>query len=416
MQNTFLADIFESFRLVSGYLGWRDVVDVLFVAVVLYLAVLLLKRTNSFFIIDGIVLLFVAYVAARFLNFSLTSILLQYFFGFFIVIMVVIFREELRGFFESISVFGRIRRPGRRERQGRGAILDAIERTLDYLSVNKIGAIIVFRGSQPLDRLLEGGVSLNGEISAPLLTSIFDPTSPGHDGAVFIEGNRVKKFAAHLPLAEHYADLRDVGTRHRAAVGLSERSDAFVLVVSEERGTISLAQFGKLIPLASPAAASRRLTAFFEDLTLIRNVRAWKGFFTKNIPEKILVVLAASFLWFSFVFQPGHVTREYQVPVEFRFLANNIQVTKVTPTEVSVTLSGKSSDFELLDPKNLKVAIDASGFAIGAERVKIEEEMIQVSRNISVVDFSPATVRFTVEEKKQLENSPLIPGTEKKVQ
>lgn len=411
----FISHINEVFQTIFAAFQFKDAIDILLVTLFLYLALVLFKRTNSFFIIDGIILLFIAYLGARFFNFYLTGLLLQYFFGFFIVVMVVIFREELRSFFESISIFGRFRRPIPGAKAGSAGIVDIITKSLEYLSLNKVGALIVFPGEQPLDRLLQGGISLNGEISLPLLLSIFDASSPGHDGAVFVEGGRIKKFSAHLPLAEKYQHLGNIGTRHRAGLGLSEQSDAFVLIVSEERGTISLARFGELKVLKNATMAGEELKKFLESKTLFHTPRSWFRSIFTNIPEKILVLLLALFLWFSFVFQLGQITKEYSVPVEFRFLDTSLQVSKVTPPEMTVVLSGKSNEFELLDPKNIRVVIDASSFEEGSERIKINEQMIQAPRSVSIVDYTPSTIRLQV-EKKPPENPPtpiLLPENKK---
>lgn len=405
----FLINFFPTLQTILDVFTWRDAVDILIVAALLHFALVLFKRTNSFFIIDGIILLFIAYIAARFLNFYLTSLLLQYFFGFFILIMVIIFREELRSFFESISFWGRFRRPAWSEKKGEDGLLDSIKKALDYLSHNKIGALLVFPGHQPLDRLLQGGTVVNGQVSTALIISIFDPTSPGHDGAMAIEGDRIERFGAHLPLAEKYQKLRNYGTRHRAAVGLSEKSDALVFAVSEERGTISMARFGTLTELKDAEEAERYMHEFFNEIALFKKASGWvKDFFT-NIPEKFLVLGVSLILWFSLVFQLGHVTKEFKIPVEFRFLNASTQITKITPPTLEVTLTGKSSDFELFEEKNIRVIIDASAFELGPQRVTVEETMIQVPRGASIIDFSPNTVRFEVEQKNP---SPALPESQ----
>lgn len=409
---TFWNQITFVLKNISLVFGWRDALDIALIAVFLYFAYLLFRRTNSFFIIDGVVLLFVAFLGAKFLEFNLTALLLQYFFGFFIVIMAIIFREELRSFFESISIWGKIRRtrsglPAQAgEKRGEDAVIDIIRKTLDYLANKKIGALLVFPGGQPLDRLLQGGVPLHGDLSVPLLLSIFDPTSPGHDGAALIDDGMLVRFSAHLPLAERYQKLRDVGTRHRAAVGLSEKSDAFVLAVSEERGTISLARFGKLIVLQDAEDAATRLSDFFDEQSPLKSKTFWKEFFFSNFLTKIFAIIAAFFLWFLFVFQPGHVTRVLTAPVEYRFLSNDVEVTRLLPTEVSVTASGKANDFELLDERTVRIIVDGSSFKEGRNTVSLEKEMVQLPRSFSIIEIDPTSVRFEVEKKEILSEEP----------
>src|SRR5919112_6164292 len=155
----------------------------------------------------------------------------------------VIFQEELRQLFERIAVWSLARK--RTPTLGLSTS-DILVRTVADLAKERVGALIVIRGNDPLERHITGGIPLNGKLSAPLLKSIFDPHSPGHDGAVLVEQDSIARFAAHLPLSKDLRQLANVGTRHSAGLGLAELTDALCIVVSEERGTISIARDGKL--------------------------------------------------------------------------------------------------------------------------------------------------------------------------
>lgn len=377
----------------------KDIFDMLVVFLLSYLILVLLRRTKSYFILDGIILFFAIFLVAKFFNFYLTGLVFQYFFTFFIVIFVVIFQKELRSFFEWISVRGRLRKSIRQNKTTFESMIDVVAKSVEYLSRNKIGALIVFPGKQPIDRLLEGGNILNGKISFPLILSIFDPTSPGHDGAVLIEGDRLKKFSLHLPLAEHIEKLNNVGTRHRSALGLAERSDALVVVVSEERGSISIAHLGNLKVLSGVGELVMELEKFFKYESMISVKKPWYRFFTEHILEKVLAILFTFFLWFTFVFQLGHINQEVSVPIEFRFLPKELVVDEVSPQDVLLTLSGRSSDFNLLKigQEEIKVIVDTTGMPEGWNKVKLEEDAIQMpNKSISILDFSPKTIRFHI--------------------
>ena len=138
-------------------------------------------------------------------------------------------------------------------------IIEAVQK----LAENKIGALLVFKGREPLERHIRGGVSLNGRISYPLLYGLFNTQSPTHDGAVIIEGEWIDRFAVYLPLSQHVKEGSEAGTRHAAGVGLSEMCDALVIVVSEERGAISVAEHGRLDAPLSPTALKERLDKFY---------------------------------------------------------------------------------------------------------------------------------------------------------
>ncbi len=275
----------------------KDLLDILIVAFLLYLALILLKRTHSYFIMGGVMLLGAVYAAANFFDFSLTTQILQYFSGFLIIILTVVFTKELRNFFEWIFVLGLFARK-KASSISDVASIEILE-TVEYLAKKKIGAIIVLTGTQPLGRFIEHGVVLNGHLSKPLLLSIFDPSSPGHDGAVILEGNTVKKFGVHLPLAETFQKYKELGTRHRSALGLSQRSDALAIVISEERGSISLAYQGELTVMESPLALKEEIKSF-----LIQDDEKdspWHRWLTQNTQEKMLALLISLALWIVFV-------------------------------------------------------------------------------------------------------------------
>ena len=162
------------------------------------------------------------------------------------------------------------------------------------LAANRQGALIAVRGKQSWSRHTEGGTRLEGIVSVPLLLSIFHPASAGHDGAVLLEGEVVTLFGAHLPLSIA-GPLK--GTRHAAGLGLSEHVDAFVIIVSEERGTISVARNGKLREVAGPDDLRRMLAPFWEDhyTALVPILSRWRRL--RPVTTMLLSLLLAFLLW-----------------------------------------------------------------------------------------------------------------------
>ena len=202
-------------------------------------------RANLALLGLGIIGLF--YLVALQLELQLTAWIFQSFFAVLVVLLVVVFQDDLRRLFERIAVLGLRRRRPHTEVGGAAAIY----RTLQQLAESHTGALLIIPGREPIERHLQGGVVLDANISEELLLSIFDPHSPGHDGAVLVQGDRLARFGVHLPLSEDNAQLGAGGTRHAAALGLAERCDALWVAVSEERGRISVAAKGKLSAQAS---------------------------------------------------------------------------------------------------------------------------------------------------------------------
>jgi diadenylate cyclase len=230
--------------------GLGDLIDIVIVTTLVYTAVVWIRRTQARFVAIGLFVLAVLYVVAEAVDLQLTTWVLRSFFAISLVIVVVLFQEELRQLFERLGVWSM--------RRGRRAVApslpaDILVEALTEMAHRRVGGLVVLPGTQPIARHVRGGLALDGVVSVPLLMSIFDPHSPGHDGAVILEGDRVTRFAAHLPLSTNFVALAGVGTRHSAALGLAEVTDALCLVVSEERGEISVARDGALRRLAEPA-------------------------------------------------------------------------------------------------------------------------------------------------------------------
>ncbi len=396
-----MATIFTILPLIAANFQWRDALDIIIVGFLIYGFLFLLKRTHSRFVINGISILLGVYLIARYLDLYLTSLLFQTFFTFFVVIIVVIFQRELRNFFEWIYIWGKF--SSKRSGIAPDSITDQVIQAVSGLAEKNIGALIVFPRKQAIDHLVQSGIVLNGKFSIPLVLSIFDPSSPGHDGAIVIEGDRIKKFGAHLPLAERFEKYQDLGTRHRAALGLAERSDALVIAVSEEKGTISVAHEGKLTIVNQ----SHDLKEIIDELLYQKYLSVspvksqWHSFITHNIREKTIAIGFTLLFWYIFVIQlgTGIVSRDFDVPVEFHFLPSQYIITRQSSDTVTVTVTGRNQDFSLLDPeKDLRVIVNLPRPALGNQRIKISEGDISHPARLSVIKFTPLIIDLRIEE------------------
>lgn len=376
----------------------KDVLDILIVTFLVYALLLLLKRTHSLFIASGFVIFLGIYLVGRFFNLYLTSIVFQEFFTFFAVIFAVIFQKELRNFFEWLYLWGRFSRI--KQETVSEQVTELLLESVAYLANHKTGALIVLEGEQPVERFLEGGALLKGRISVPILLSIFDSSSPGHDGAVIIERDRIRKFGAHLPLADRFDGSRGLGTRHRAALGLSERTDALVIAVSEERGTISVAEHGELIVVPDIDSLRERVRKAMREKFFEEKETKWYSFLLHNAREKIFAALGAILLWFIVVVQfgAGTTTRQFSIPIEFRALPRGYVVEQVAPKEILLTLSGKTQDFNLLNSEDLQVIVFAPESAGGTQKIDIDEKFISHPATLSIASFSPKIIRYVLKK------------------
>ena len=245
---------------VLRHLGPVEIIDVAVVTFLLYQVLRLLRGTQGTQILVGLVLLAVVGILSTTFNLVLLSWLFRNATFFILIAVIVMFQPELRRALDQLGRIARIGRPlaGYNPGQYNQAISEAIRAT-ERLSMKRTGALIAFEREVGLEDYAATGVRINGEISAEMLQSIFYPNSPLHDGAVIVRGNRIIAAGCLLPLPEEGSVRERLGTRHRAALGLSLASDALVLVVSEETGNISVIEEGKISRNLDPDSLRRRI-------------------------------------------------------------------------------------------------------------------------------------------------------------
>jgi diadenylate cyclase len=223
--------------------GWRDAIEVLLVAYALYRVLRLFHGTRTLQIITGLAMLVGVYAAAWLFKLEMITYLLGFVFEYGAIALLVVFAPELRA---ALAHLGQARFARLFDQMERREVAEEIVEAVERLSRSGIGAIVAIEREVPLDAYLESGSPMEAKVSADLLATIFTPYSPLHDGAVVVRGDLIVAAGVILPLSQRAMADRALGTRHRAALGLSDESDALVLVVSEERSTVSIAERGRL--------------------------------------------------------------------------------------------------------------------------------------------------------------------------
>jgi hypothetical protein len=323
-----------------------------------------------------------------------------------IVMIVVIFQEELRQLFERLAVWG-LRRKGAARTAADPT--DILVGCLTDLARDRIGALVVIPGNQPLSRHIQGGIALGGELSVPLLKSIFDPHSAGHDGAVLVQDGKITRFAVHLPLSKDFVQLSALGTRHAAALGLAELTDAFCIVVSEERGQISVAYDGKLRRLPKPQELGAELERFRQSghpatvgwrATAVQLLR-------ENWMEKVASVILVCGLWFVLVPGSRPTLLTVEAPVRVTNLPPGYVVEAISPPEVEVVLSGPARTFYLFDTARVSATVDATLAQVGRRTFDLSSRHIAHPSDVTVELIRPEKVKISVRKE---ENGGSPPG------
>lgn len=252
-----------------------DVIDIFIVAYVLYKLMNVIRGTRATTLIKGLAVIFVANVVARALAFQTVSWLLEKVITAIFVALPVVFYPELRRALEQIGrgqLFAKFTPSPKDEAEH---LINTVVQTALSLSSRRIGALIVIERETGLQEYIETGIALDALLSEELLTNIFEPNTSLHDGAVIIRDDRIQAAACFFPLTESCVDSQ-LGTRHRAALGLSEQTDALVVVVSEETGAISLAVSGQLRRYLTESRLTEQLQAYLtkhEQPFLFRRVK-----------------------------------------------------------------------------------------------------------------------------------------------
>ena len=223
-----------------------DILDILVLSYVVYLGMKLVRETRAGQLLKGVFLLILVYIISAWINMKAISYLLSETLNIGLIALIILFQPELRRALEQIGRGRLFHKHNELDEKELEDMLNAVTNATEIMSRRKIGALMVFERETGLEERIETGVPIDGLISDSLLLNIFEPDTPLHDGAVVIRGNRIVAASCLLPLTEARNLSQELGTRHRSAIGISEQSDALVLVVSEETGTISLARNGEL--------------------------------------------------------------------------------------------------------------------------------------------------------------------------
>lgn len=224
----------------------KDIIDILIVTYIIYHLILLVRGTRAIQLLKGLLVLVLIWAASTWFDLYTLKWLMNQMFTFGVLAVFIIFQPELRRGLEQLGrgkLFGRNAADDEELSKEIGAVIKAV----NYLSRRKIGALLVFERNTGLNEYTESGIPMQSMISSELLINIFIPNTPLHDGAVIVQNRRIAAAGCYLPLSENPFISKELGTRHRAAIGISEVGDAVSIVVSEETGQISLAIEGQVV-------------------------------------------------------------------------------------------------------------------------------------------------------------------------
>lgn len=378
-----------------GGLRWVDLLDVAIVSALAWVVIVWAREARARIALGGVAAMAAVFWIASALDLRLTTSLLQGFIAFAALVVVVVFQDDLRRFFEGITLsFLRTGTP-----RPAADVLDTLCELAFALGRARVGALFVLPGREPIDRWLDGGHYLGGRASEPLLRSLLDPATPGHDGAIVLRGGQVARFGVHLPLSTEWSQLGEGGTRHAAGLGLAERTDALALVVSEERGEVSVAWRGRLERVGSARELRERIDRFLHRSARRRREpwlpsrlrearRHWR--------EGVLATALASGLWLHM--GPGATIDRTSkaIPVVVDNLPEGYRVEAIEPPSVAVEFEGRRRDLVLAGVTGLTVRVDGDLVDQGRRTFAIEPGQVEHPDALRIVAVAPERIRLHV--------------------
>ncbi len=231
-----MSELFSTF-------SWQDGVDIAILAVVIYWGMNLIRGTRAVPMLIGLAVVYGVYFLSGVFEIYTLNVLLQNLLGWSLVLVFIVFQDDIR---RALTAVGTRPLFSPRDRIAQGQAVEELVKALTYLASRRVGALVVLQSEVGLNEYIEVGTRLDAQVSKELVTSIFLPGSPIHDGALIIQHGRITAAGCFLPLTTNPNVSKTLGTRHRAAIGLTEETDAVAIVVSEEDGMISLVREGKI--------------------------------------------------------------------------------------------------------------------------------------------------------------------------
>ena len=378
------------------WLSWQSYVDFAVLAAALYLLLLWAKQTRTLRLAFAIILLHAAGLVARRFGLTVTSYLLTGTSVGALAMIVVLFPGELRHAFlrlDSLLRLGLARRlPG-------GTVYQQLAEAAFTMAALRTGALIVIPGRDSIDEVVRGGVRFGATVSTVVIEAIFEKHSPLHDGAAILSGDTISRVGTVLPLSERLDLPAYFGTRHRAAMGLAERSDAVMVVVSEERGAVTVMHDRQAIEARDVNDVVRLLEsrASKPSLTWWQRLRSLG---THNLQVKGAAVGLAAVIWLTTLARTNAAVRTVTVPIEFRNVPARMEIVHQSANRVEVQLRAAPWLIDSFSARDLSVQFDLAKTGAGDHTLRVHPESLNPPPGMSVERVTPEEVKVELQPRR----------------
>ena len=377
----------------------QDLLDILFLTVLAYYLYLWFRGTKAFNALVGLLLLGVVFTVAQTWGLFLTTWVFQIFWQVLVILLIILFQSEIRQVLEKVDPLQAF---GLRKRIVPGRWVQSFSEGVFSLAERRIGALLIIERNDRVGQWLTGGQELEGEPNREVLMTIFQKESPLHDGAAVVRNGRVIRIACYLPLSCDENLPKEWGTRHRAAMGISEKSDAIVVVVSEERGGVTFLFQKKATPVVSPEQLSHHVQETLQPVSASRE--SWKErivpLLTRRWKAKAGTLALVLAMWLLLAGQQNFEVALF-IPIELKNVPAHMEIVEPLNPKVRVRVRGLRKDAGTLSEKNVHVELDLSGADAGRRVFPITREQILLpNERVAIVNIEPPQVTFKFQQEK----------------
>ncbi|MBW1703846.1 MAG: DNA integrity scanning protein DisA nucleotide-binding domain protein [Deltaproteobacteria bacterium] len=375
---------------------WRDVIDVLFLTIVAYQLYVWFRGTRALRVLIGLVVLGGVYSLARMWGLFLTTWVFQIFWQVLLILLLILFQSEIRQVLEKVSPLRFLKS---RKRIFRGALAKELADVAFELAKEKTGALVVITRDDDPAEFLHAGQNIMALPDPILIKSIFNHHSPAHDGALILADGRLTRMGCILPLSEKEDLPEQYGTRHRAALGLSEQIDSVCLVVSEERGEVSTIVGGKITTWETPGSLAAKL----KDWLSLPEIHGptfkgfFKGAFIQNWGPKSGALALITMAWLILASQQV-IKTSVIAPVRYTNLSKELVLDRDSTQMVNLTLSGRRKSIKALENREVQVHFDIGVFSAGTHQISLSAKNIDLPLGVMIDRVTPQDIKIILKK------------------
>ncbi len=376
---------------------WRDIADILFLTIVAYQLYVWFRESRALRVIIGLVALGGIYSIAKFWGLFLTTWVFQILWQVLLILLLILFQAEIRQVLEKVSPMRYLRS---RRRVFQKTFAKELSQTLFEMAADRTGALIVLARNDNPSEFVRAGQTIMALPESALIKSIFNRSAPAHDGAVVIAQDRITQMGCILPLSEDEDLPEKYGTRHRAALGLSEVTDAICLVVSEERSEVATVVEGKIVTWQDPGALAGNLSEIIAGPEIrVPTLKGFlKGIFVENWRTKLSALALVTIAWLVLASQQ-EAELTITTPVQHTNVPSHLMLGQGSTPTVDLTLSGRRNTIRTLKDQDVQVSFDLSAITLGRHLIKVSAKNIILPFAVKIDRVAPQKIMVNLRQR-----------------